>query len=246
LANGNSVFVSTAGGESTWITYSDLSLTRDAAANAVTGVAPAAGVVRATLNRIGLNATRNAATGPGNAFSVGFAGVLTQGCVAAAAGQACTYALADFVYPAGHTVTARQAPPAVIGPDAYETGAGDNTRLSAAPYFAPQSHTVHASSDVDWVRFEVPAENVGLGYVFRFTNQGLGFIPTMRVYGAGPQALYTGVRFDLPTTDTVFSFVPSSAGTHYLEIRSSVANCESNYTLDIRPVRYVYLPALTR
>lgn len=246
LVTGSGVFVSTAGGESTLITYSDLGLTRDAAANAVTGVAPAAGVVRATLNRVGLTATRSTATGPGNAFSVGFAGVLTQGCVAADAGQACTYALADFVYASGHTVTARQAPPAVIAPDAYENGAGDNARPNAIPYLEPQTHSIHASGDVDWVRFEVPAENAGLAYVFRFTNQGLGFIPTVRVYGAGPQALYTGVRFDLPTTDTVFTFTPPSAGTHYLEIRSSSANCESRYTLDIRPIRFVYLPALAR
>ncbi len=246
LAHGMGVVVTTDGAESATVTFSDLALTRNGSANAVTGVAPTAGVVRATLNRVGLTATRSAATGPGNAFSVGFAGALTQGCVAAQAGQACTYALADFVYPSGHIITARQAQPAVIGPDAFEAGAGDNTRVNAILYIGPQDHSIHATSDADWVRFDVPAENVGLAYTFRFYNQGLGFAPTVRVYGIGPQALFTGVRFDLPTTDTVFTFAPPTAGTYFLEIRSSVANCESNYTLDIRPVRYVYLPALTR
>jgi hypothetical protein len=246
LANGMGVVVTTDGAESATVTYSDLALSRNGSANTVTGVAPAAGVVRATLNRVGLTATRSVATGSSNAFSVGFEGALTQGCVAAQAGQACTYALADFVYPSGHIISARQTPPAVIGPDVFEAGAGDNTRVAAVAYVGPQDHSIHATGDVDWVRFDVPAENAGLAYAFRLYNQGLGLAPTVRVYGIGPQALFTGVRFDLPTTDTVFTFAPPSAGAYYLEIRSSVATCESNYTLDIRPVRYVYLPALTR
>ena len=173
-------------------------------------------------------------------FDVGFSpAYLRNYCAHISFSHPCVTGRVTYYTPAGHALTAiGQTTP--VAPDRLEP---DNTFTQATSYTAPQTHTLHTTSDVDLVTFTISPEDVNrrTSYLIQLSELGWDMNISIEVYDANYKPLATKTEREHDGSSVSLEWTPQSAGQYYLYISSgdaySAGKCDSSYTLTLFPVR---------
>jgi len=255
IVQGDTVQVQTGDGDSVSLSIPALTVNADAAHNRLYGTSPASEPVSPQARR----RTRwgyysysqsTAADSSGN-YSADFNSLYWWwNCSAVEVGHRCSQPAVYYYNAAGHNVWLRGPVPPPVGPDVYEN---DNVSTTAKTYAGVQSHTFHAVTDTDWIKFTVPASDVTHNVPYRIETLNLGWDMDTVLYlydtdGSTELAYDDDGGVDLASR---IDWTPPAAGTYYVLVEPldeySTAYCDAIYDLKVFPVRaQVFLPLVMR
>ncbi|MCP4285986.1 MAG: hypothetical protein GY792_16280, partial [Gammaproteobacteria bacterium] len=224
----------------------ELTVAEDPANNRVTGRAPTSAVLKVELDQPATYDDWEVITtaDPSGNYAANFDVAYQYDCTPAVVG-ACTQPLTTYYNDAGHSVYIWGSEPAPVAADAYE---GDDTYQTATPYTDPQSHTFHATSDVDWISFTVTSEDVGTPFYLSTKNLGFNSRTDLFLYDTDGNTLVASETSYSPNTSDIV-WTPTISGTYYVKVEpyNSVytVDCGSTYDFRIDRVR-VFLPVTIR
>jgi hypothetical protein len=246
ITQGDTVKIKPEGISTYSLSIPELTVQEDAAQNEVEGRAPANAALKIRLDQPatwydwGVLTTADA-----NGDCVAsFDGVYEYDCTAARVG-ACTQPGTTYYNDDGHSVTVWGPEPAGVSADEFEP---DDVYTRSSSYAGVQSHTFHAVTDTDWIRFTVTAEDVGRVTYLQTTNLGINANTKLYLYDTdGTTQLESDVSYSPASSEIVWT--PSVSGTYYVNVEpyhdSYAGDCGSTYDFFIAR-RRVYLPLVIR
>ena len=254
ITQGDTLQVQTGDGDSVSLLIPMLTVNADAAHNRLYGKSPASEPVTSQLQRRAPSSAfykqYTTADGSGN-YSADFNGLYWErDCSAVEVGDRCSEPDVRYYNAAGHHIWLRGPLPPPVGPDVYEN---DNASTAAKTYAGVQSHTFHAVTDTDWIKFTVPASDVTHNIPYRIETLNLGWDMDTFLYlydtdGSTELEYDDDGGVDLASR---IDWTPPAAGTYYVNVAPlgwySTAHCDAVYDLKIFPVRaQVFLPLIMR
>jgi hypothetical protein len=259
IAQGDTLQVQTSDNDSATVTIPELTVNKNTGTNQVVGRSPANQPVETRLWRQvydpdyeeidSYGVLRIATANNTSDYAASYSGLNWDDCAAVQIGHPCTQAQATYYNALGHGVLMYTPPPATVTADLYEM---DDLSTSASSYIGIQHHTFHVVTDMDWITFTVPPQDVINAVQYRLTssNVGAGVSSEAILYDTdGTTPLMTGYSYN--GYPFYLSFTPTAAGTYYLRIRQSdpyfIPYCDAMYDLTISAERFkIYLPLILR
>jgi hypothetical protein len=170
-----------------------------------------------------------------------------QPCLNTLVGDRCVGEYVEYITSSGHSVQLAVEPPPAAPPDAFEA---DNTAATAKPHSgAIQTHTFHATTDVDWVKVTIPGWAVTSPVRLVALNMGWDVAVEMDLYRSNGTTLVEDQEF-YDTGDQAFIvWEPDLAGTYLLRVAplsdEATGHCDSFYDLRI-DMTQIGLPVILR
>jgi hypothetical protein len=251
IMQGDTLQVQTEDGDDTSILIPELTVAIDADNNQIYGRAPAGQVVHLRslrhLNSIGFYLIQTATTdGSGNYRADFDYQSWFFNCRTVAPGHHCSQAGISYYNEDAHQIRLEGPYPQPVEADSHE---GDNTAATARAYTGVRSHTFHASDDVDWVFFNVPAADILNGVAYRIETFNLGWNMATRaeLFDANMTLLGQWTGYEQTGRGVSALWAPSSSGKYYLRLSPPdaiyTAYCDARFDLSILPVRAeLFLP----
>lgn len=195
-----------------------------------------------------------ATSNPSGAFEVPInplylGGTYRLPCVLTALGGSCVGVDVRYLLN-GHSVTSLHETPPPIAADSYES---DNTPATAKQYQdGVQYRTFHATTDVDWVKVDVPIWAVGWPVTFRVLDMGWGVAVSLDLYEADGTTLVNDQAFHDYGEEIFLEWTPDEAGTYLLQISpmddKAAGHCDAYYhfRIDFAQIAQIALPAVMK
>lgn len=226
-----------------------LTVEKDAQHNQLVGQAPANQPIHPRLYRVAVGwryaNSRIGATDASGHYAVSFDGLFSWGdCAKIQVNQPCIQPGVRYYTPKGHSITLDGALPDPVSADAFEP---DNDAAHASHFTTIQSHTFDVHNDVDWVVFNVSAQDVGK--VFRIETFNLGWDGDTHLYlydTNGTTLLEEDDNSGVGYASKIL-WTPTRPGAYYVKVAPYSENyttyCGASYDLIITATRAVmYLP----
>lgn len=252
---GDTIHVETGDGSVAMVPIPELTVSVDVGGNRLYGLSPANEWVRPYVRRHTSSWTSRysqmtRASGAGS-YSTTFNHLYWwRNCSPVHVGHRCSEPAVAYYNEADHQVFLWGGAPSPAPPDAYES---DDTPATASTYDGVQTHTFHATDDVDWVKFQVPHGDVNAEVPYRINTSNLGWYMATEVvlYNEAMEELGRWIGYEYDGRGVSASWTPTAAGLHYLRISPPFSYyaeyCDAYYDLMILPMRAgIYLPLVAR
>ncbi len=235
--------------ESVTLPIPQLTVEKDVPHNQLVGQAPANQPIHSVLHRIGSGVSfaipQIGATNASGHYAVPFDGLFWwSDCSIVQVGQRCIQPEVKYYSPNGHSISLEGPRPAPVSADDFEP---DNNTAQASHYSAIQPHSFHVSNDVDWVAFNVSAQDVGNTFRIETFNLGSDEDTHLYLYDTNGSTLLAedddgGIR-----SASKIMWSPAKPGRYYVKVTPdneyAAAYCGASYDLIITSVRdTMYLP----
>ncbi|MBW7959757.1 MAG: hypothetical protein H3C69_09390 [Candidatus Promineofilum sp.] len=168
-------------------------------------------------------------------------------CVLMSIHDPCVTLVLTYLTPDDHEVETPYKPPSPAPADEFEN---DDTATAAKPYEGgTQTHTFHTTTDVDWVKVDIPSRAVGRPVRFVVSNMGWDVAVDMKLYRPNGTTRITNATLEDLDGVTWLVWTPDQAGTFYLRVSplfdDAGGHCDSFYDLRVDFAR-VSLPVVIR
>lgn len=255
ITPGDIVQVQTGDGDSVSLTIPELTVNADATNNRIYGRSPASEPVRPQARRWfnwgWYSDSQNTTADASGNYRADFDGLYwSLDCSAVDVGHRCIQPAVSYYNAAGHQILLEGPQPSPVSADIYEN---DDTYTTASGYAGIQSHTFHATTDTDWVKFTVPGADVtnNVPYRIETSNLGWGMDTVLYLYDTDGSTQLAYNDDGGAGLASRIDWTPPAEGTYYIKAgpysSNSTAYCDAVYDLMILPVRaQVFLPLVMR